>query len=127
VNFCVLKSVETKNFNKFKQWIITKNVIREEDFEQLRNIDLILSERAARFYAPGTSAVQKEQCILLSVDSKSQSFRAMPNTSSEDDYFSFEESLNELSELVGTAGISFTFVNFIFIFHIHFLYLFIIK
>ena len=75
---------------------------RVEDFEQTRDLDLILSERAKRFYVNNGQEQQKEKCVLLSVDSK------YPNTksvSSEDDYFSFEESLNELSELVGTAGL----------------------
>lgn len=80
---------------------------REEDFEQIRDLDLILSERAKRFYGNDVNGPSKlkEQCVLLSIDSKSQHSKSMPNSVTEDDYFSFEESLNELSELVGTAGL----------------------
>lgn len=44
---------------------------RESDIGQDRDIDLILSERASRFYDPKLVGVVKERCILVAVDVKS--------------------------------------------------------
>lgn len=83
--------------------------VRDEDFEQNRDLDLILSERAKRFYVNDGQTKQgskaKEKCILLSINSKITSSKSTINASTEASFFSFEESLNELSELVGTAGL----------------------
>lgn len=79
-------------------------LLREEDLEQLRDIDLILSERAQRF-GDGATAREKESCVLLAVDSRQLQRKSAPNSHTEFEYFSFEESLSELSELVGTAGL----------------------
>ena len=104
VNSCIKR--RTQNLFAKESKDKDKYNIRDEDLEQLKDLDLILSERAKRFYAPTTNAnVQKESCILLSVDSKLQQSKSMVNTTTEDDYFTFEESLSELSELVGTAGL----------------------
>ena len=102
VNSCI----KQRNRSLFAKESKDKYNVRDEDLEQLKDLDLILSERAKRFYAPTTNTnVQKESCILLSVDSKLQQSKSMVNTTTEDDYFTFEESLSELSELVGTAGL----------------------
>lgn len=76
--------------------------IRPEDFEQLRDLDVILTERASRFYDPALVGHIKEKCILVSVEVKLEARRMAHRKSVE---FSHLESLNELSELVGTAGL----------------------
>jgi GTP-binding protein HflX len=75
---------------------------RPEDFEQRRDLDVILTERAARFYDPALMGLQKEKCLLVSVELKMDARRLMNRKSVE---FSHLESLSELSELVGTAGL----------------------
>lgn len=100
-----LKGLPKLNGNLLQRFRLfaTDPEIRNEDFNQMKDLDLILSERAKRFNL-GPTAIAKEQCILLTVESRSQNLRSQANVSSENEYFSFEESLNELSELVGTAG-----------------------
>lgn len=63
------------------------------------DLDTILSERAKRFYDPKLVGSVKEKCILVAVDKKLESCRSSEVS------FTFQESLNELSELVGTAGL----------------------
>lgn len=76
---------------------------RPEDFEQRRDLEVILTERAARFYDPSAVGhVVREKCILVSVELKLEARRNSHRKSVE---FSHLESLNELSELVGTAGL----------------------
>lgn len=73
--------------------------IRDEDLEQERDLDLILTERASRFYVNnGGNTVEREKCILVAVD---QTRRQGVSESS----FNTKESLSELSELVGTGGL----------------------
>ena len=76
--------------------------IRPDDLKQERDLELILAERAKRFYDPTTIRREKEKVILLAVDAKKDhhSYHLRPSET-----FSFEESLSELSELVGTAGL----------------------
>ena len=86
---------------------------RESDIGQERDLDLILSERASRFYDPKLVGVVKERCILVAVDVKSdvkrqESIRQKGSPTSLSfvgKAFSLKESLSELSELVGTAGL----------------------
>jgi hypothetical protein len=80
---------------------------RDADFFQNRDLDLILTERATRFYDPKLLGVQKERCILVAVDKKLEERRANARalTSDNTPIFSLQESLSELSELVGTAGL----------------------
>lgn len=75
---------------------------RPEDFQQKRELDQILTERAARFYDPVTVGIQREKCILVSVERKLENRRQLNRKTNE---FSHLESLSELSELVGTAGL----------------------
>jgi hypothetical protein len=75
--------------------------IRDDDLIQKRNLDEILYERARRFYDPNAIDQTKEKCILVSIQRTSGISRH--NASLE---FSFDESLQELSELVGTAGLT---------------------
>jgi hypothetical protein len=72
------------------------------DLEQLRDLDVILTERAARFYDPNFVGVERERCLLISVHIKLESRKQMSRKHIE---FSHLESLQELSELVGTAGL----------------------
>lgn len=76
--------------------------VREEDFKQLRDLDDILIERAMRFHDPAYSMQSSslEPCILVAVDTEGQW-----HVPSNDQAFSLKESLQELSELVGTAGL----------------------
>jgi GTP-binding GTPase N-terminal len=77
---------------------------RADDFIQMRELDQILTERASRFYDPALVGVQKEKCLLVSVEVKLES-RRMLNRKTAAIEFSHLESLSELSELVGTAGL----------------------
>jgi hypothetical protein len=77
-------------------------VKREMDLRQTRDLELILTERATRFYDPKTTGMVKEKCILLAVDTKLQEKRTHVESAP---VFSLKESLSELSELVGTAGL----------------------
>lgn len=76
--------------------------LRDADLEQARDLDLILTERAERFYDPKLVGVEKEKCILVAVDTKLEERRADAGNGP---VFSLRESLSELSELVGTAGL----------------------
>jgi hypothetical protein len=81
------------------------SLLREEDLVQNRDLHAILNERAKRFYDPrasdSLSPVKREKCLLLAVDATSHS----KSPSSNDKILSSQESLKELSELVGTAGL----------------------
>jgi GTP-binding GTPase N-terminal len=84
--------------------------LRDADLEQSRDLDLILTERAERFYDPKLVGVEKEKCILVAVDTKLEDRRAAQSidkhgVGSSGPVFSLKESLSELSELVGTAGL----------------------
>jgi hypothetical protein len=82
--------------------------LRETDFGQNRDLDLILTERAERFYDPKLVGVEKEKCILVAVDTKLEERRTALSIKMGSDsgpVFSLQESLQELSELVGTAGL----------------------
>mmetsp|Transcript_28709 Transcript_28709/g.65098 ORF Transcript_28709/g.65098 Transcript_28709/m.65098 type:complete len:628 (-) Transcript_28709:353-2236(-) len=68
--------------------------MREEDLEQLRDLDEILTERAKRFYAADGKV--RERCIIVGVD----------KTFDVGEGFTTLESLRELSELCGTAGLA---------------------
>ncbi len=74
--------------------------LREEDLDQNRDLDLILSERAQRYNDPNLTGRTRELCLLVAVDVK----LADRKLDFERD-FTLQESLNELSELVGTAGL----------------------
>ena len=70
---------------------------RETDFSQKRDLDDILIERAVRFQDPTVvGSKTREACIIVAVDVD------RPTTEQE---FTLKESLQELSELVGTAGL----------------------
>ena len=73
---------------------------REEDFKQNRDLDLILSERAQRYNDPKFTGRSREPCLLVAVDVKMADRKNSFKTE-----FTLHESLNELSELVGTAGL----------------------
>jgi GTP-binding protein HflX len=79
------------------------SLVREEDLLQNRDLHAILNERAKRFYDPRASdsigPLKREKCLLLAVDATSHS------KTTNDKILSSEESLKELSELVGTAGL----------------------
>jgi GTP-binding protein HflX len=79
---------------------INRMSLREEDFEQSRDLDLILSERAKRYNDPKVTGRSRELCLLVAVDEKLAERKY--NLKRE---FTLQESLNELSELVGTAGL----------------------
>lgn len=81
---------------------VPSTAARPEDFIQRRDINQILTERAARFYDPKYVGIQREKCILVSVEIKLES-RQQANRKNVE--FSHMESLSELSELVGTAGL----------------------
>ena len=51
--------------------------IRETDLTQNRDLDLILTERATRFYDPKLLGVEKEKCILIAVDTKLEERRSV--------------------------------------------------
>eukprot|EP01041_Mallomonas_annulata_P012359 gene12359-26000_t len=70
---------------------------REEDLKQLRDLDDILIERSLRFHDPKFAKSSREPCILVAVEPERRQ--------SNDNVFSLRESLQELSELVGTAGL----------------------
>jgi GTP-binding protein HflX len=80
--------------------IIQKIAVREEDLLQVRDLDSILSERAKRFYDPRTVSRNREKCILVGVDITDHSIQKQSQHG-----FTVRESLSELSELVGTAGL----------------------
>lgn len=63
---------------------------REMDFFQNRDLDLILTERATRFYDPKLSGIEKEKCILVAVDTKLETRRAHVESAP---IFSLKESL----------------------------------
>ena len=63
---------------------------REIDFFQNRDLDLILTERATRFYDPKLSGIEKEKCILVAVDTKLETRRAHVESAP---IFSLKESL----------------------------------
>ena len=39
--------------------------VRDSDLDQFRDLDAILTERAARFYASSASSREREKCILV--------------------------------------------------------------
>ena len=73
--------------------------------EQTQGLEKLYSERSKRFYDPKLTGMVKEKCILVSVDAKSQSLKQREIDANKLTSFSFKESLDELSELVGTAGL----------------------
>jgi hypothetical protein len=79
--------------------------VRILDSYQKRDIDLILNERAKRFYDPRQTGREKEKCILVAVDIKQYGAKDDSNPRYDSQVFSHGESLDELSELVGTAGL----------------------
>lgn len=81
--------------------------LREDDLEQIRDLDLILTERSRRFYDPKLRGMAREACLLVAVETK-QAERAYSNSHAAQEIrqqFTFQESLSELAELVGTAGL----------------------
>lgn len=85
---------------RYAEFANSGRLIRDSDFEQRRDLDAILLERAARFHASDgpTKAANREKCIVVAVDRTLQA-------SQDVDAFSTVESLTELSELCGTAGL----------------------
>jgi GTP-binding protein HflX len=76
-----------------------QNILREDDLNQNRDLDLIITERAKRFYDPSFNKIDIETCILVCVELKSEKTQLSGNS------FSVKESMAELCELVGTAGL----------------------
>ena len=74
--------------------------LREEDLDMNRDLDLILSERAQRYNDPKLTRRSRELCLLVAVDVKLADRKLDFERE-----FTLQESLNELSELVGTAGL----------------------
>lgn len=72
--------------------------VKEEDLQQNRELEEILYERARRFYDPRMVDQSKEKCIIVAVD------RTSRPVEHEGLHFTLRESLDELSELVGTAN-----------------------
>lgn len=70
----------------------------QEDWES-KYADLVLSERARKHSDPTLVDRLREACLIVAVD-------ATNRNDDEDVQFTLEESLNELSELVGTAGLT---------------------
>lgn len=70
-------------------------------------MDLILTERSRRFYDPKTRGIEKESCLLVAVETKQaeRAYNSAHSSSEIRQQFTFHESLSELSELVGTAGL----------------------
>ena len=68
-----------------------------------------LSYHTLRFYDPKLVGVSKEKCLLVAVDTKLEERRSSMNNKAGQGQglpiFSLKESLSELSELVGTAGL----------------------
>ena len=58
-----------------------------------------------RFYDPKLVGVSKEKCLLIAVDTKLEERRSLTKAGQGLPIFSLKESLSELSELVGTAGL----------------------
>ncbi len=82
--------------------------IRESDWLQNRDLEEILNERARRFYASNDNISDngklRERCVLVTVD-RTTTGPTVVSGSPNVPKFSCEESLEELSELVGTAGL----------------------
>ncbi len=82
--------------------------IRESDWLQNRDLEEILNERARRFYASNDNISDngklREHCVLVTVD-RTTTGPTVVSGSPNVPKFSCEESLEELSELVGTAGL----------------------
>ena len=74
--------------------------LREGDLGQKRDLDSILSERAQRYNDPKLTGCVREPCLLIAVDVKLADRKHKFETE-----FTLKESLSELSELVGTAGL----------------------
>ena len=70
-----------------------------DDWEQ-KYSDLILSERARKHSDPNLAEKLREPCLIVAVDTHQNTMN------DEDAIFTLEESLSELSELVGTAGLT---------------------
>lgn len=81
---------------------VTAIQVREEDLQQSRDLNEILFERARRFYDPRAIDTTREKCLLIAVDHN----QGRPYRFGEQIEFSIGESLDELSELVGTAGLA---------------------
>ncbi|CEM07548.1 unnamed protein product [Vitrella brassicaformis CCMP3155] len=72
----------------------------------IRDLDEILMERAIRYYDPRESHIKRrEKCFLVGLEMKRQPGSRSSDGSSQEDEFTLEESLGELSELAGTAGL----------------------
>jgi len=82
----------------------------EDDPELLRDEDDILTEREDRLYVDEDGTGRKiERCILVGVEDLSARYQAgrtesSPNPEEWDIYFSLDESLTEMRELIRTAG-----------------------
>ena len=106
-------SGNTFQFDQFDPMSLNGLGQREGDDLQGRDLDLILTERAERFNVPfdSTSHAVSEKCLLVAVDIKQRDKRSAAQRQKgvgiggEEGQFTVKESLSELSELVGTAGL----------------------
>ena len=87
---------------------------REIDFFQNRDLDLILTERATRFYDPKLSGIEKEKCILVAVDTKLETRRTHVDSAP---IFSLKESLRYAFSLLFVFDV---FNFFVCVWYMHF-------
>ena len=87
----------------FDERVVNELGLRADDNYQFRDVDEILTERSRRFYDPKLTDKNKERCIVVGVDTKLSERRGLKEAEIS---FSFDESLYELCELCGTAGLA---------------------
>ena len=58
-------SSDKSGFESGPAAVTTVAAVRDSDLDQFRDLDAILTERAARFYASSSSSREREKCILV--------------------------------------------------------------
>ena len=93
---------ESNLYFDFNDRVAKELGLRDEDTYQFRDVEDILTERSRRFYDPKVADDRKERCVVVGVDTKLSERRGLKEREIS---FSFDESLYELYELCGTAGL----------------------